>query len=33
MSKALRFDTPKFSYDSRRPRIGPSLREDAIAAL
>ena len=33
MSKALRFDTPNFSYDSRRPRIGPSLREDAIAAL
>jgi hypothetical protein len=33
MSKTLRFDTPNFSYDSCRPRMGPSLREDAIAAL
>lgn len=33
MSKTLRFDTPNCSYDSRRPRMGPSLREDAIAAL
>lgn len=33
ISKILRSDAPSFSNESCRPRIGPSLKEEAMAAL